>query len=448
MTTPISPASIEAPDKSAHSPNSLLAAVGSRAWIALITLIIVYALNFLCRQLPNILGKPIEDSLHISDGQFGRITGLYFALFYCTIGIPVGWLADRTSRTKVLALACAIWSIATMSCGLVATYPLFVLSFLIVGFGEAGGVPPSYAIITDYFPPGRRGTALGLFNLGPPIGMALGTAFGAAIAAAFSWRYAFIFLGAVGVLAVIAILVLVPEPQRGGLDRAPDKMSVTKTGFLQTLVMFFSRPALILAALAAGATQLVTYGAGNFVVILLMREKGMTLHEVSIYYTLLVGICMSGSMFVSGRVIDHFTRRWKQAYALVPAISLTLAIPFFIAFVSTPTWSLALLFLIGPMFLNYFYLSSTVTLVQEEVRPDQRVMSGALLLLVMNFMGLGLGPPIVGAVSDFFRASHPQHSLQFALYTCVLFYILAILLFLWLARVLRRESRKAGETAR
>ncbi len=448
MTTHPSPAPIGQPGQVNPSSKTPFAAVGSRAWIALVTLIIVYALNFLCRQLPNILGKPIEDSLHISDGQFGRITGLYFALFYCTIGIPVGWLADRTSRTKVLALACAIWSLATMSCGLVATYPLFVLSFLVVGFGEAGGVPPSYAIISDYFPPGRRGTALGLFNLGPPIGMALGTAFGAAIAAAFSWRYAFIYLGAVGVFAVIAILVFVPEPRRGGLDRTPDRMTAIKASFWQTLVMFFSRPTLILAALAAGATQLVTYGAGNFIVILLMREKGMTLHEVSIYYTMLVAICMSASMFVSGRVIDRFSRRWKQAYALVPAISLTLAIPFYIAFVSTPTWSLALIFLIGPMFLNYFYLSSTVTLVQEEVRPDQRVMSGALLLLVMNFMGLGLGPPIVGAASDYFRASHPHHSLQFALYTCVLFYILAILLFLWLARVLRRESRKAGEAAK
>ena len=191
----------------------------SRAWIALAMLCVVYVLNFLSRQLPGILAKPIQDSLNVSDGQLGRIGGLYFALFYCYISIPVGWLADRTSRSKVLAAACAIWSAATMWCGGATTFLQFAVAYMTVGFGEAGGVPPSYSIISDYFPPGRRGRALGLYNIGPPVGSALGIAFGASIAAAFSWRYAFVFLGAVGLFAVVGILILVPEPRRGGLDR-------------------------------------------------------------------------------------------------------------------------------------------------------------------------------------------------------------------------------------
>ena len=113
-------------------------------------------------------------------------------------------------------------------------------------------------------------------------------------------------------------------------------------------------------------------------------------------------------------------------------------------FVWTPSWHLALIFLIAPMFLNYFYLASSITLVQEEVRPDQRVMAGALLLLVMNFIGLGLGPTYVGAASDFFHAGHPAHSLQLALYTMTPFYVIAIVLFLCLARILRREGRSRG----
>ncbi len=446
MATQETPAATGQHGRAGHSSTAQPVVPGSRAWIVLVTLIFVYALNFLCRQLPGVLGKQIEDSLHISDGQLGLVTGLFFALFYCCISIPVGFLADKTSRTKVLALACAIWSLATMACGLVATYPLFVISFLVVGFGEAGGVPPSYAIISDYFPPGRRGTALGLFNLGPPIGMALGIAAAASIAAAFGWRTAFVSLGIVGVFTVIGILLIVREPRRGGLDPVHDQTTATKAGFWQTLVNFFSRPVLLLAALGGGATQFITYGMGNFVVIFLQREKGMTLHEVSVYYALIVGIVMSASMFVSGRVIDRFTRRSKQAYALIPAISLIFAIPFYLAFVWAPNWHLALLMLIGPIFFNYFYLSATVTLVQQEVRPDQRVMSGALLLLVMNMIGLGFGPPFVGAASDFYRAIHFDHSLQLAFYTVTPFYVLAILLFLRLARALRKESRKAGET--
>ena len=139
-------------------------------------------------------------------------------------------------------------------------------------------------------------------------------------------------------------------------------------------------------------------------------------------------------------MIDRFTRRSKQAYAIVPAISLILAVPFFIGFSYSATWQSALLFFIGPTLFNYFYLSSSVTLVQEEVRPDQRVMSGALLLLVMNFIGMAIGPYYVGALSDHFRAAHPHNSLQLAYYALVPFYIIAIVLFFWLARVLRKEQ--------
>lgn len=422
-------------------------APGRRAWMALAILCCVYILNFLSRQLPAILAKPIQDNLHLSDGQLGLIGGFYFALFYCCISIPVGWLADKTNRVKILAAACAIWSMATMCCGLAASYLEFAFAYMTVGFGEAGGVPPSYSIITDYFPTGRRGTALGLFNLGPGIGAALGIAFGASIAAAFNWRYAFFLLGAFGVFAAIGVFLLVREPRRGGLDHTPEHMTNGHSGFRETFFMFFSRPSLLLVALGSGATQFITYGLSNFTVLFLMREKGMGFRQIAAWYSLVVLIGMSGSMFVSGRLVDHFTRASKQAYALIPAASLTLAIPLYLAFVQMPLWTMALPFLAVTIFLNYFYLSSAVTFVQEEVRPDQRVMSGALLLLVMNFIGLGLGPTFVGAASDFFHKNHPHRSLQMALYALAPFYLIAITLFLKLAGVLRKESCSAGGIA-
>jgi MFS family permease len=430
-----------ADDVSAPTPASSVRPLPG-AWAVLAMLCFIYVLNFLDRQLLSILAKPIQDSLHVTDGQLGLIGGLYFALFYCFIAIPVGWLADRTNRIGVLSLACALWSAATMACGLSRTYPELVIARMTVGVGEAGGVPPSYAIISDYFPPHRRGTALGLYNLGPPIGAALGIAFGAAIAAAFSWRHAFIALGSVGILAALALAFTVREPKRGGFD--PPGSVEQKSGFFSTLRMFFSRPSLVLVAFGGGATQFVTYGVGNFTTLFLMREKGMSLDQVAVYYALVVAVAMSGGIAISGWAIDVFTRRSKQAFAILPAISLVFAIPFYIAFVWAPDWQHALLYLIGPTLLNYFYLSASVTLVQQEVRPDQRVMSGALLLLIMNMIGLGLGPTYVGAASDFFRTYSPDHSLQMALYTLVPFYVIAIVLFVRLARVLRTE----GETAR
>jgi len=430
---------------SATGPAATAAGPGARAWWVLGALCFVYVLNFLDRQLISILAKPIQDELQITDGQLGRITGLYFALFYTLIALPVGWFADRTNRVKVLAFACFLWSAATVACGLSRTFPQLVAARMAVGVGEAGGVPPSYAIISDYFPSGTRGRALGLYNMGPPIGMALGVAFGASIAAAYSWRDAFVSVGVVGIIAALVVFFFVREPKRGGLDvkqgaaSAPVEIAPA-AGFWSTCRMFFTRPTLILIALASGATQFVTYAVVNFTTLFLMREKGMTLSEVALYYALLVGIFVSAGMYVSGRLVDWLGKRSKTAYAYVPAVALLLAVPFFFGFVWAPGWPLAMIFLAVPTFFNYFYLSPAVALVQEEVEPQQRVLSGALLLLVMNLIGLGFGPTYLGMASDFFRDAHPDNSLQLAFYTLIPFYFLAVALFLFLARAIRREA--------
>jgi MFS family permease len=421
-------------------------AVGRQAWVALGILWFVYVLNFLDRQLLAILAKPIQDSLGVTDTQLGLITGLYFGMFYCFLAIPVGWLADRSNRVRVLAGACALWSAATIGCGVAANYAQLVVARMTVGIGEAGGVPPSYAIISDYFPPDRRGTAFGIFNLGPPVGAALGIAFGAAIAAAYGWRIAFVVLGAVGIVAAAVTWLVVREPPRGGLDPAPAVAASAKAGFWETGRTFFSNPALVLVSLGGGATQFITYGLGNFAVLFLMREKGMTLQEIAVWYALAVGIGMGGGIFAAGWLVDRYALRRKQAYALIPAIGLALAVPFYVGFVWAPSWPLALWMLFGLGLLNYSYLSPSVALVQLETPPNQRVMAGALLLLVINFIGLGLGPTYVGAASDWFRPSHPEHSLQMALYTMTPFFVVASVIFLALARLLGREQ-PAGAAA-
>lgn len=426
-------------------PGAPAARPGARAWIVLAVLCFVYVLNFLDRQLLSILAKPIQDDLGVSDGQLGLLGGLYFAMFYCILAIPVGWLADRSNRVKVLAFSCGLWSAATAACGVASSYPQLALARMAVGVGEAGGVPPSYAIISDYFPPGTRGTALGLFNLGPPIGAALGVAFGASVAAAYSWRLAFLWVGAVGVVTAVGVWCFVREPRKGGLDPAPARPPASagtadaSPGFGATFRGFFANPVLRNMALACGATQFVTYALLNFSVLLLMREKGMTLEEVAVWYALVLGIGTAGGMYLSGRLIDRLARRSKTAYAYLPAVGLVLALPLFVGFVWAGSWQLALVFLFLPTGLNYFYLSPAVTLVQEEVRPDQRVLSGALLLLVMNLIGLGFGPTYLGLASDFFRATHPDNSLQMAFYTLVPFYLLAVGMFLLLARSIRRQ---------
>lgn len=432
-----------AADGRAHA----MAASDASRGLVLGLLCFVYVLNFLDRQLVSILAKPIQDALQISDGQLGRITGFYFALFYCFIAIPVGWLADRTNRVKVLSIACGLWSAATAACGMANNYGQLVVARMAVGVGEAGGVPPSYAIISDYFPREQRGTALAIFNLGPPIGSALGVAFGASLAAAFDWRLPFYVIGAIGVATAIVVWVLVAEPKRGAYDATPDVATAAPERFFTTIARFFSNPVLSLAAVASGAANFITYGLSNFATLFLMREKGMELGEVAIWYALVVGLGMGGGIFVSGRLIDRFGARAKTAYAVIPALSLLIAFPFFLGFVWAPEWKLALVFLMAPMFLNSFFLTATVTLVQGEVRADQRVISGALLLLVMNFIGLGLGPTYVGAMSDFFAPQQGAHALQAALYALSPMYLIAALLYWGLAYLIKKSSA-SGEFAR
>jgi predicted MFS family arabinose efflux permease len=421
---------------------------GRYALVVLALLCAVYVLNFLDRQLLSILAKPIQDDLGITDGQLGRLGGLYFALCYCILGIPVAWIADRGNRVRVLTVACALWSAATAACGMAQTYPQLAVARMSVGIGEAGGVPPSYSIISDYFPAARRGTALGLFNLGPPIGQALGVAFGAKIAAAYDWRLAFIVLGAAGLIAAGVVWIVVREPKRGAMDAqaqvtdaADAKATATTTGvaeesvdFWSTLRMFATRPTLTLVSLSAAATQFVNYGLLGFATLFLMREKGMTLDEIAIWYALVIGIGVSGGVFLSGRLIDRFAQRWPQMYGLLPGVALAVSVPFFIGFVHAPTWPIALVFLAVPTFLNYFYLTPAVTLVQNAVSARQRTLAGATLLLIMNLLGLGLGPTWVGAVSDWLHPAHATNSLQLALYSLVPFYLVAIGLHLALAR--------------
>ena len=421
---------------------------GRGAWVALIMLCFVYVLNFLDRQLLSILSKPIQDELHITDGQLGLLGGLYFAAFYCTISLPIAWLADRHNRVRIVALACTLWSAATVACGLARTYPELAVARMTVGVGEAGGVPPSYSIIADYFPAHRRGMAYGVYNLGPPIGQALGVAFGASVAAAYSWRDAFVVLGVIGVAAGVAVFFLVREPKRGGMETvvvaepvvAP-AVAVERPRFWKTFGMFLSRPVLLLTALAAAATQFITYAVLNFTTLFLMREKGMTLEQVALWYAILIGLGIGAGVFVSGWLLDRWAPKTQRAYALLPAIALTFAAPLFVGFVWAPDWPLALVFLALPTALNYFYLSPAVALVQAKVKPEQRTLAGAILLLIMNMIGLGFGPTYLGAMSDMFTAQGHTNPLQLAFYTLAPFYVLAIVMHLFLSRALGREER-------
>ena len=419
------------------------------SWVVLAILCVIYTFNFLDRQLISILTEPIRKELGLSDLQMGLLGGIYFAAFYTIIGVIVGALADRTSRVRILFIGSFLWSLFTIACGMAKTYPMLMAARMGVGVGEAAGAPPSYSIISDYFPARRRGMALGLFSLGVPFGMALGAGLGAKIAELYGWRSAFIFIGAAGIVASFFLLLIVREPRRGAQEPVSSEppTSTVQPSFVSTVKMFFSRPTLLFTALACGATAFVGYGVLNWTAPFLTRVKGINMGEIALYYSLMLAICMGAGTFLSGQLADWLSRRAKHWYALVPMIALIAAVPFYIGFVWAPTWQISMAFLAVPTLLNNAYLAPALAVVQNSVRPEQRTTSGALLLMVLNLIGLGLGPTFVGGMSTALTPEHGEViALQLAMYALAPFYAVAIFFLILEAGALRREEKRALET--
>src|ERR1700744_1540719 len=170
------------------------------------------------RPIMSTLTEPFRKNLVLRDTAVGALGGLNFAIFYTTFGIPVAWLCDRFQRGWIMAAACAIWSVFTAACGKATNFTQLALARIMVGAGEAGGSPPSYSLISDYFPPTERGTGLALYSLGVPLGSMLGVLYGGQVAVAYNWRIAFYAVGLPGVVLAALMLLFIREPKRGALD--------------------------------------------------------------------------------------------------------------------------------------------------------------------------------------------------------------------------------------
>jgi predicted MFS family arabinose efflux permease len=390
----------------------------------------VYALNFLDRQLLSILAEPVKADLGLTDTQLGLLSGLTFALFYSVFGIPVAWIADRTNRVRLVSGACALWSIFTASCGLAANFTQLALARVGVGIGEAGGSPPSYAIIADYFPPEKRGGAMALYSLGVPIGTTVGAALGGWIAANWGWRAAFISIGIAGVCYSLFVALSVTEPVRGRFDSdkgSPQPLSAT-------LRMFVTDRLLLMVAVAAGLSAFVGYAMLSWTPALLMRTKSMALQDLAIYYSLTSGGAAMIGTLLSGYLTDRFASRDRRMFGFIPAAAFLLPIPFYIAGIHASSWGLALLLMSVPFAFYAAYLPPTLALLQNRVAPTQRSTASSMLLLIMSLIGLGGGPFFIGAISD------AVGSLESAMYYLTPVFGLAGLLHLAVGLRLSREA--------
>jgi MFS family permease len=400
----------------------------------LAVLLFAYILNFLDRQILGILAQPIKTDLNLTDTEFGAIGGLAFALLYSVMGVPLSYVADRTSRSRVIAGSLAVWSGFTALCGTATSFGQLFLYRLGVGVGEAGGVAPSYALIADYFPPERRGRALGIYSLGVPIGLGAGTLVGAYIAALIDWRAAFLIMGAVGLLFTPVFLWIVRDPPRSA-DVARNAVSLRRV-----FGVLARKPSFWLMAFAASSSSLVGYGLALWVPSILMRSFGLDIIGAGQFMGSLLLIGGTAGVLAGGVLADRLGTADRRWYAYLPALAWLITAPFYLAGLLNPTsLVLAWLLLLLPNALNILWLGPVVTAVQHLVEQPMRATASACFLLINNFVGLGVGPLLIGAVSESLRATYGVESLRYAAIGVLGFYLLAGLLMWLAARRLRSD---------
>jgi MFS family permease len=382
------------------------------SYLVVFILAVVYTLNFLDRQIVAILAEPIRKDLNLTDTQLGMLGGIAFAAFYTTFGLPVAWLADRAKRVWIISGACALWSLFTVLCGTAQNFIQLALYRMGVGVGEAGGSPPSYSLISDYFPPEKRGVGLAIYSLGVPAGSMIGAFAAGRIAEAHGWRTAFYAMGLPGLIMAVVVLIMIREPKRGGLDATHDGADHEPAPpMFEAIGGFFRQRTLVLTAISSAMSAFVGYAALNWNAPFLIRVKGMTLVEVANYYSLVLGITGMIGTFAAGWLVDRLGRKDRRWFAWVPAIAFAITIPFWFGIVWAPTWQLALVFIAIPALLNNMYLAPALTVVQNAVTPARRTISGAVLLFILNLVGLGIGPVYVGRISDWAKPQYGDQSL-------------------------------------
>lgn len=384
-----------------------------RPHLALFLLTIVYAFNFIDRQILVILQEPIKQDMGLSDTQLGLLSGFSFALVYVLAGIPIAYLADRGNRRTIIAIALTVWSGMTAISGLAQNYTHLLLARIGVGLGEAGGSPPSHSMISDYYAPEHRGKAMSFYSTGIYIGILFGFALGGILADELGWRMAFFVVGIPGVLFAGVLMLLLKEPVRGNWDVGADKNA--KASFKETLSFLMTRKSFWFAALGTAMMSYKSYGNGNFMPSFLYRLHDMSLSEIGFTLALVSGVAGAVGTFMGGVLADKLGAKDKRWYLWTPMSGAIIALPLGIYVLLTLNTQSLVIALIFSTITSTLYLGPCIAISHALVPPHMRAMTSAVLFFILNMIGLGLGPLITGLLSDWFTAQHGVVGLRYAM---------------------------------
>ena len=380
---------------------------------ALGILVIVYTFNFIDRNILSILLQSIKTDLNLSDTFLGLLSGFAFAAFYATLGIPIAKYADRGNRRNLISISLAIWSLMTAISGLAQNFLHLLLARIGVGIGEAGCSPPAHSMISDYFPANKRSTALGIYSLGIPFGIMFGLFAGGWIDEMFGWRAAFFIVGVPGILIAILFRFTVKEPIRG---QAEGKVaSENQPTIYETISYLLRKKSFRHLAFAASLAAFVGYGGINWLPSFFQRSYGMPSSDVGWYLGLILGLPGGLGIFLGGYLSDYFGSKDVRWSLWIAAIAMGVTAPLYYLVYMSPTANTSLLWLIIPVALGNFYQAATFSQTQGVVELKMRSVAAAILLFIINIIGLGFGPSAVGIVSDILQSEYGKESLRYSL---------------------------------
>jgi len=440
--TPMSSGSEEATKVEAAGSRAEPAAPGYANYV-LGVLFVVYVFNFIDRQILTILLEPIKEDLGVSDTAMGFLVGFAFALFYTFAGIPIARWADVGVRRSIIALGLAVWSGMTMLSGLAQSFTQLALARVGVGIGEAAGSPPAHSLISDYFPPERRARALGIYAMGIYIGAAFGLLAGGWIKEFFGWRAAFIVVGIPGLVLSLLVRFTVREPPRGLSDGSTVATQADSLGDVARFMA--SRRSFVLLALGASLLAFSGYGFGAWVPTFLVRVHGMGYAEIGTVIGLMTGIGGAAGAFIGGSLADRFAARDARIYLLVPALSAIAALPFQLPFLLIDERAFALALYFPGVLFSAMYLGPTFALTQALVKPRMRALASAILLFIINIIGLGAGPQAVGILNDVLSDRFGVEAIRYSLLLVGLTNLAAAALYLAAARGVRQDLASLGD---
>ena len=400
-------------------------------------LFVVYVFNFIDRQILAILLEPIKADLGVSDTAMGFLTGIAFALFYTVAGIPIARLADRSSRRTVIAVGLAVWSAMTAASGLARSFGQLALARIGVGVGEAACTPPAHSLLADYFPPERRATALAVYGMGIHVGILFGFLVGGWMNELFGWRNALYVVGLPGLILAVVVRLTVREPERGAADglaappaAVPMREAVREVRNLASLRHM---------TLGAGLHSFAGYALAAWGPAFMVRVHHMGTAEVGTSLGLITGFGGAAGAILGGMLVDRLGRRDARWTLWVPAIASTIEVPLLLAFLLVPSTTTALVVAVPAVLAGAMWLGPIFAGSQNLVRPAMRAFTSALMLFVVNLIGLGLGPQAVGLLNDGLAPRFGAEAIRYSLCLVGLTNLWAAAHFAWAARAFRAD---------